>query len=517
MLGCSEIREIDQDLATAFLSASSTVTLSSGSEPATLVLNLGAFEDEELIALARFAYPTSEALKSLYSVEVFALAREEGYESSIFVELLEAFVREREPNDVVILDILAEHFDLSTSGFALSADLKELGVSAHSWIHPERTYYTYNITAGDSDKYYYGVSHLKLSNASRAQCLEHNYWGSGSVRFQNWKSKHSDTLKKEVLQVFHRKALAYRAEEELVGDFYISDSNCLNSVRGGLRPFHVTKLGEMALCEFHGQTMHTSTGLCRKCASTKVFSTSFCDTHGLTVFRSDYCDRCRYESSRKTGICESHGSWSSTSGCSRCAAESALSVSECEIHGATMFRGSQCARCNSASMYSKQTCAIHGEVAFQDGSCVSCRVARMTTQEVCELHGETVHQGGTCRKCASSTMHHEATCEIHGQATFRGDYCLRCVNSRNFEELECSKHGLTTHHKGKCSRCHSESNYTERECEVHGLTKHQGQHCLRCKRVAEYSVEECEVHGEVKHRKGKCQKCAVAERKARRG
>lgn len=467
---------------------------------ATSIFSFGFRFKGELLSVIQFCYPRSELKRLIYSAELLRLATKFGVNlPDSFSHLIEAYIINQKPAD-----------------FFYSASDDETAPVIYEWFDTERTYYTYKITASDSEKYYYGVSHLKRANASERDCLTDNYWGSGSTLYSNWRQKHADVLKKEVIGIYSRKVEAFLAEADLVGNLYREDPNCLNSVRGGLRPLHEHRTISIQFCSVHGETNHTSSGICLKCASSTVFSEGICDSHGSVTLRAGVCEKCRYAKSRKEGICETHGAWSAIQGCSKCIAELALKIDECEIHGSTIFRGARCARCNSLSMFSEGSCGIHGSVTLQDGKCVSCRVARMTTAESCTVHGESIHQGGVCRKCVSSKIHRQDICKTHGETTFRGDYCLRCVNGSGMEEQECSKHGLTIHHKGKCRRCQSEKMIVERECPTHGMVKHQGEHCLRCKRAQEYSVMECSIHGEVKHRNGKCQTCAAAEQKDRR-
>ena len=467
---------------------------------ATVIFSFGLKWNDRLVAVIQFCYPRSELKKLIYSAELIRIAVHPGMNfSDGFTRLIEDYIAIQKPADFFYCD---------------SDD--ESAAVLYEWFDAERTYYTYKITASDSDKYYYGVSHLKRADASKNDCLLDGYWGSGSSLYSNWKQKHKAVLNKEVIDTYSRKAEAFLAEAELVGTLYRDDPNCLNSVVGGLRPLHENRTLNIQYCEVHGETKHSSNGICLKCASAAIFSQGFCDIHGSVTLRSGVCDKCRYARARREGVCEIHGPWTATQGCSKCVAGLVLRMDKCEVHGSTIFRGAKCARCSSLSMFSEGSCEIHGSVTLQDGECVSCRVARMTTVEGCIVHGESIHQGGVCRKCVSSKIHRQDICKTHGETTFRGDYCLRCVNGSGMEEQECSKHGLTIHHKGKCRRCQSEKMIVERECPTHGMVKHQGEHCLRCKRAQEYSVMECSIHGEVKHRNGKCQTCAAAEQKARR-
>ena len=136
------------------------------------------------------------------------------------------------------------------------------GDRVYEWINPSMTHYVYKITASDSKKYYYGVSHVKKADATVDDCLADDYWGSGgslsSNKFNNWKKKHKDTLQKEILRRFKRKSEAYNFEKSIIGDLYATDKLCLNSIMGGkdggVNGWKESSPLNESICEIHGKT-----------------------------------------------------------------------------------------------------------------------------------------------------------------------------------------------------------------------------------------------------------------------
>lgn len=110
------------------------------------------------------------------------------------------------------------------------------GDRIYEWHNPNRVYFTYKITASDSEKYFIGKSKLTMpykgnveDNVSLDDLLIDGYLGSGGVEFQNWKTKHEGTLTKEILGVYRTWGEVVEAEKKLVGKCRATDPNCLNS------------------------------------------------------------------------------------------------------------------------------------------------------------------------------------------------------------------------------------------------------------------------------------------------
>lgn len=278
------------------------------------------------------------------------------------------------------------------------------GDRVYEWVDPEVTYYTYRITASDSSKYYYGVSHVKHSNATADECLFDGYMGSGGKKFQNWKGRHADSLLKEVLGTYSRKAKAYLEEERLVGESYRSDELCLNSSAGGLRrlsysPAEITI--ELKECKIHGETKHRGE-FCCSCMVAERASLKPCPVHGVSKHQGESCYSCVAEATVSERVCEEHGMVKfSGQQCMRCSAEKSFVAGLCEVHGETLFRGNSCSKCQAEAKNSIRECPVHGQSKHQGSVCYRCMAEAMTSMGVCEKHGETKFRGKSCQKCSS--------------------------------------------------------------------------------------------------------------------
>jgi len=279
------------------------------------------------------------------------------------------------------------------------------GDSVWEWVDTQRTYYTYKITAADSAKYYYGVSHVKKADASVEDCLNDGYWGSGGVKFSNWKMRHKNQLNKEILSIHNRAAGAFAEEERLIGDLWINDEKCLNSSAGGFP---------------------------RTNNSPQKTVIQECVTHGKTKHQGNSCLRCVQEGLVTTELCE-------------------------KKHGLTTFRGGQCASCLVEKSISIKKCPTHGEVKFIGNSCYFCQNNRTIVTKKCEKHGETSFKKNNCMKCSAEKSQNMKECNKHGYTKFRGDACGKCKNEAQISMKECDKHGLTKHNGAKCYRCGAES------------------------------------------------------------
>lgn len=248
-----------------------------------------------------------------------------------------------------------------------------------------RTYYTYKITAKDSDKYYYGVSHVKIANATEDDFLEHNYYGSGGRnnpekqqnKFVNWKRKHSNSLVKEIVEIFKDKEEAYRAEKLLIGELWKEDLNCLNSRGGGINIGEINTEGKYSIktCKTHGEVTHVG-DTCATCTSNKSVKIKYCEIHGETKHAGNNCYKCRNQKLVKT--------------------------LECSKHGQTKHRGNTCVKCSENAFKPKiNNCAIHGKTKHLGDSCKRCLDSKMFQERLCEIHGKTKHRGNTCCKCTA--------------------------------------------------------------------------------------------------------------------
>lgn len=286
------------------------------------------------------------------------------------------------------------------------------GDKIYEWINPNLSFYTYKITAIDSDKYYYGVSSIKksFSHLTIEDCINDGYFGSGgntlkNNKFQNWKKKHKNYLKKDIINIFDRKNNAYNAEKELIGDLWKTDNLCLNSTNGGVY-----------------------TGF-NKGWRENVFEKE-CSIHGLTKHRGNACYKCFMND--------------------------LVSVQVCEIHGETKFQGESCSKCAVGKTFTKKICPKHGETTFSGVHCRKCSVEKTVQMKECSIHGFTKHQGNVCNSCNALSSISLKVCEIHGETKFTGDRCRKCISAKNNVKKECPIHGLSSHRGKSCVTCTSQ-------------------------------------------------------------
>lgn len=380
--------------------------------------------------------------------------------------------------------------------------LEELGWSVettsgdrvYEWIDPSRTYYTYRLTASDSDKYYYGVSHVKKAVASLENCLNDGYFGSGGLaptnKLRAWKKKHSSTLQKTVLSRFERAAEAYEAERRLIGELWRTDSNCLNSVEGGRSGGALARadITAVKVCPIHGPVAHNGSS-CMTCAAQKRVNLQVCAVHGETKHNGDACVRCTNQAGVRT--------------------------ISCAIHGEVKTQNGECSRCEASARYTLATCEIHGTVLHEGENCVTCRNSAYVALAVCSVHGETKHIGGTCYRCSATSKLSLKECSIHGETPHLGGSCSRCTSAKRISQQMCSVHGETTFFGERCTVCENQSRVSKRDCPIHGLTKHQGDRCSRCTNSSLIAVRNCPVHGETKHRGKSCYRCVADKKRAK--
>lgn len=390
------------------------------------------------------------------------------------------------------------------------------GDKVYEWINPNRTYYTYKITADGSDKYYYGVSHVKIANATIDDCLKHNYFGSGGLwvknnKFNNWKNKYKASLKKEVIKTFSRKSKAYDAEKKLVGDLWRNDPLCLNTIAGGV----YTGIGQLKqdnislkACSIHGETKHIG-DKCRKCINAKNIAMKECEIHGLTKHNGQSCSQCVAENNVSLKECLVHGETKHLgSTCQKCRNDDLIGEKECEIHGLTKHRKDKCYKCLTEKNISLKHCSVHGLTKHHGNKCSTCIVENTVSIKHCEIHGETKHYGESCNQCRSEKSITLKSCSVHGETKHIGEKCFKCRNS-GFTKDICGIHGKTSFQGGKCSKCSSSKLTTMKECKTHGLTKHMGDVCSACRSQNSIDMKTCSIHGLTKHRGRSCSKCTA--------
>lgn len=364
-------------------------------------------------------------------------------------ELIDEKSKKRKSNKRIFLEDLGWHIEETT------------GDRVYEWVDANRTYYVYKITATDSNKHYYGVSHVKKSNANIEDCVADNYWGSGGKKFIHWKTRHAKTLIKDVLSVHKSRQEAYFLEAELIEKAWKTDKdNNLNIHMGsffwdGNTVSHPNRYTPM-LCPIHGEVPHiTGSGKCMSCIRSASITIKNCPIHGKTKFSGDYCFKCY---NKKT-----------------------VSEKECPIHGLTKHQGSSCSQCSTEKIVHIDHCDLHGKTSFRGPTCEKCVAAKRVYVDTCHIHGEGKFQGGKCYKCLHQT-YGTGICEIHGKTLFTaGNTCAKCRSAKMFTDNECEKHGNTSHKNGKCQKCLGESRISLKQCPKHGLVKHNLNSCYQCR------------------------------------
>lgn len=359
-----------------------------------------------------------------------------------------------------------------------------VGDRVYEWVNPDRTYYTYKITASDSGKYYFGVSHVKQAEATAEACLTHQYLGSGGAKFQNWKNKHEEKLQKEILRVFPSRGKALAHERKLVNRATLGDPKCLNSEYGGERYLSHRGKYQEGRCEIHGLVILRA-GHCVNCVAKRRVDKSLCSTHGETLH------------------------WVSSKKCLRCAGEKAISTMNCSKHGETKFRGAQCFKC-SIPETKEGNCEQHGKSPHRGGLCQRCKNSGNITTKWCEAHGElTVHQLDKCYRCKTEKLIEHKVCYRHGLTKHIGEKCHRCSTEAQMVQTGlCSKHGPVNFQHGECGKCKTKSSISVKECPKHGLVKHRGDTCYTCRAEKRFTTKVCLRHGEVKHSGNSCIPCS---------
>lgn len=348
----------------------------------------------------------------------------------------------RKSNKEIFIEDLGWHIEETT------------GDRVYEWFKPDLTFYTYKITATDSDKYYFGVSHVKTANATEQDCLTDGYYGSGGLsatnKYANWKLKHRTTLEKEIVSIHSSKAEAYLEEKKLIGERWADDPLCLNSIPGGiLGP--IGKNIELRTCPSHGSSIFI--GLtCVKCKNQANVSINVCPTHGAQKFIGTKCYLCRKGVNRHV---------------------------ECVVHGLSVALGYSCLKCALKDRDILGKCAVHGEALHRGGKCITCVNNKAVTTQSCSIHGEQKFIGNQCYKCIPSADA-EKECAVHGVTTFRGANCMKCSMNNATSMRECSEHGLSKHRGASCQKCTAKKASAMKLCKRHGLSKFQGNSCRKC-------------------------------------
>lgn len=441
-------------------------------------------DKENIVALAQFSFPDKKD-SNIYSSELKSLILDQDYSNSDSIALiLNKYIKDHHPADFFIRLKSDQKLSKSLSefGMLLVKDTKETeDTTLLEWIDPERTYYTYKVSSKNSRKYYIGVSHVKKAKASIEDCINDGYWGSGGVKYKNWRIKNTDSLKKEILGRFERKSPAFSQEKDIIGDLWKTDKNCLNSLPGGYGDVITKNISvSIKVCDIHGEVKHRG-DRCYTCVNQNAVYKDTCEIHGETKFRAKSCIKCSLYKKEKIEFCEVHGlTLFYKTNCRKCSMSKINSIKECEIHGKVNFIKDKCRKCTSIKSFYKDDCEAHGLTTFKANRCQKCKYEESNTLKKCEKHGKTSHIGNSCRKCISESVISFKECSIHGFVKFNGNSCNTCNVSKVFSEGKCSKHGLASFRGDKCDKCSSQNAIKIKICPTHGETKFQGNTCSKC-------------------------------------
>lgn len=405
------VKHVEQSAAGAFLDAHHAPAMVVISDK---TINLGLWRDEELVAVAQFGKPNTAQSAMLYDVEILRLGISNAAQTADgAAQLITEYQRIYSPSDILACQDTVKLFSevYESCGFV---SVHQADKTTYEWINPNRTFYTYRITATDSEKHYIGVSHVKQGNASVEDCLNDGYMGTGdpkaeSNKFCNWKRRHKEKLVKEIISLHGRKSEAYEKERLLVGNSWRSDPLCLNSSAGGVRSGMGVALSQAsrrtALCEVHGETSHQGS-TCNRCALTERDKINLCESHGLVIHRGSKCVTCIVESRITENVCALHGNQKFLDNvCYRCLPKN-VSLRECPTHGVTNHRGESCDNCTASKATTLQECPTHGIAKHRGEVCQKCTTAKGVNIATCEIHGVSNFQGKSCRKCASEKTAH---------------------------------------------------------------------------------------------------------------
>lgn len=414
-----------------------------------------------------------------------------------------------------------------------------------------KTHYTYMVSAANSEKYYYGKSHVKKENASHQDCKNHNYWGSGGLEFSNWLNKHHDTKIKTIISLHEFAEDAYKAEKILIGNAWRDDELCLNNRPGGLDQalflndysLKSITVKECVIDVEHGITKHMGDS-CYKCARNSSKEIRFCEIHGRVNFRVNLkkneaiCETCLNNSTVEIKECNTHDKSNHIGdNCYSCNREITAIKFACKIHGTASLFGSKCRACGDDNINKKYCSKCKEKTTHNGTACYVCKTNEAIKVKECEKikeHGFVKHRGDSCYKCRAEKRFINAglkflNCNKHGRSRFDDNECLKCqkekINKSSNSILfkECLTHGIVKHIGNSCYSCRNQKTALsilteEKFCEVcEKQTNHRSNKCMKCKNNKSIKILNCPNHGEVKHKGNYCFKCGVAKRKISRG
>lgn len=426
----------------------------------------GLFNGAHMIGLAQFCAPETREIQKKYTYEIFNIfldCTEEEQIRSFVNELISFFINDKKPFSLIAY----KNFNLSkecyiNSGMTLGSnqnlkniDSKSMGKEFYEWINPDVNFYTYKITSIKDDSYYFGRRTVRHSKSTEEDCLNDGYMGSGGLKFQNWVSQvGEESLQKTIINIHTTWESVVSEENWLIGESYLSDPRCMNSISGGINHLGEYSYFTFLECEIHGVAAHRKNE-CHICNSKKIFSKKFCDTHNE-------------ETTHRGGSC------------AKCQADRTKNHQQCPEHGWVIHWGDNCSTCMAGQIVKTQTCEIHGKVAFVGAQCRVCVNQKTVSQKKCVIHGAVTHQGTTCLTCAANKRFVVKECQTHGLTKHNMDTCVKCTVNGSISEKMCEIHGITKFFQTTCSKCFNQKQFTEQECGVHGKVKFKGSSCCKC-------------------------------------
>lgn len=357
------------------------------------------------------------------------------------------------------------------------------GDDLYDYNNDRYVHYIYKITSSNpADEFYYIGRHSDYTDTSltNADLLNDGYWGSGGSRYQSWKNNvfaAGFSLHKEILDRELTWTKLVKAEKQFIGDKYKNDPYCLNLVAGGVS----------AIVSDTNQFISYTVG--------------YCNVHGKTKFRNQYCCKCLGEKALHYDACAIHGKTKFNGRqCLKCQAEKNWHIGDCSIHGETMFSGNTCAKCAVSHSYTIKMCPVHGNAKFKGDKCMECVVAKLNKtihMDTCPIHGLTKFKGDKCFKCFMKKRNVLGICPIHGKTKFNSGECVKCRNAKQYHMGDCPIHGHTKFRKDKCCKCIAANRFHMDDCPIHGRTKFLGKTCMACSNNKAVTKKWCNKCGKV--------------------
>ena len=445
------------------------------------IRSLGIFlkRSDEFIGFAQFGTPQDPEIQKRHSTQFLNMFFKQNYDIiDADLRIVEFYVAHYNPADIFAYktfkdnEQIGEHSNFIVShAVNLTKNLNWQAVNIedgmlYEWVNPEISFYTYKITAHNSDKYYYGVRSIKgqFLDLTIEDCLNDNYYGSGGKKFTNWKNKHKNSLSKGIIKIFKRKSEAYEHERILVGNSYKTDPLCLNSVAGGIgknagvRSLEVDKKQFCDICKTN--TTHRN-NKCISCYMSKANMFKFCTKcKKETKHVGDTCHTCKTENNYRMNYCNTcdRNTKHSKDKCVKCYMKQVHVIKYClSCEKETKHIGKKCHTCSNKKALSNKFCFdCEKETVHIGNICRRCYLLKTKSLKYCTIcKQETKHNGNSCCKCLTTAVNSTKYCVLCKEETkHQGKNCCKCLR-KNIVSLKY------------CSACNKE-------------TKHQGTSCYSC-------------------------------------